>query len=62
MCLFYEMNSVQHSSATYATHFSKTWLVVLCNTIMKHVKHDYETNVTIHVFFIVSIHVLLDFV
>ena len=57
----YEMNRVQHSSATYATHFSETWLVVLCNTIMKHVKHDYETNVTFHVFFIVSIHVMLDF-
>ena len=31
VCLVYEMNSVQHSSATYATHFSETWLVVLCN-------------------------------
>ena len=27
VCLFYEMNSVQHSSATCATHFSETWLV-----------------------------------
>ena len=26
VCLFYEMNSVQHSSATCATHFSETWL------------------------------------
>ena len=25
--LFIEMNSVQHSSATCATHFSETWLV-----------------------------------
>ena len=27
VCLFYEMNSVQHSSATCATHFSETKLV-----------------------------------
>ena len=27
VCLFYEMNSVQQSSATYTTHFSETWLV-----------------------------------
>ena len=40
----------------------ETWLVVLGNTIMKHVKHDYETIVTIHVFFIVSIHVMIDLV
>ena len=26
VCLFYEMNSMQHSSATCATHFSETWL------------------------------------
>ena len=60
VCLFYEMNSVQHSSATCVTHFSETWLVVLCNKIMKHVKHDYETDVTFHVFFIVSVHAMLD--
>ena len=53
VCLFYEMNSVQRLSATCATHFSETKLVVSCNKIMKHVKHDYETNVTFHVFFIV---------
>ena len=57
----YEMNSVQHSSATYATHFSETWLIVLCNTIMKHVKHGYETSVTFRVFLIVSVHTMLDF-
>ena len=57
VCLFYEMNSVQHSSVT---HFSETWLVVLCNKIMKHVKHDYETSVTFHVFFIVSVHTMFD--
>jgi hypothetical protein len=28
VCLFYEMNSVQHSSATCATHFGETWLVI----------------------------------
>ena len=60
VCLFYEKNSVQHSSATCVTHFSETWLVVLCNTLMKHVKHDYETSVTFHVFFIVSVHTMLD--
>ena len=27
VCCFYEMNSVQHPSATCATHFSETWLV-----------------------------------
>jgi len=27
---------------------------------MKQVKHDYETVVTFHVFFIVSVHTLLD--
>ena len=27
VCLFYEMNSVQHSSATCVTHFSETKLV-----------------------------------
>ena len=26
-CFFYEMISVQHLSATCATHFSETWLV-----------------------------------
>ena len=36
VCLFYEMNSVQHSSATYATHFSEIWLV---NTMQQ----DHET-------------------
>ena len=60
VCLFYEKNSVQHSSATCVIHFSETWLVVLCNTLMKHVKYDYETSVTIPVFFIVSVHTFLD--
>ena len=27
VCLFYEMNNVQHSSATSVTHFSEIWLV-----------------------------------
>ena len=27
VCLFYEMNSVQYSSATCVTHFSEIWLV-----------------------------------
>ena len=57
----YEMNSVQHSSATYATHFSETWLIVLCKTIMKHVKHGYETSVTFRVFLIASVHTMLEF-
>ena len=26
-CFYYEMKSVQHPSATCATHFSETWLV-----------------------------------
>ena len=54
------MNSVQHSSATGATHFSETWLVSTMQQIMKHVKHDYETNVTFHWFFSVSVHTVLD--
>ena len=58
VCLFYEMNSVPHSSATCATHFSETWLVVLCNTLMK---HGFETKVTLHLFFLVSMPMMLDF-
>ena len=27
VCCLYEMNSVQHPSATCASHFSETWLV-----------------------------------
>ena len=61
VCLLYEMNSVQHSSATCATHFSETWLVILCNTLMKHMKHGFETKVTLHLFFLVSMPVMLDF-
>ena len=61
VCLFYEMNSVQHSSATCVTHFSETWLVVLCNTLMKHMKHGLETKVTLHLFFLVSMPVMPDF-
>ena len=59
-CFLYKMKSVQHLSATYATHFSETKLAILCNKIMKHVKHDYETSVTFHVFFIVSVQTMLD--
>ena len=36
VCCFYEMNSVQHPSATCVTHFSETKLV---NTIQQ----DHET-------------------
>ena len=61
VCLFYEKNSVQHSSATCVTHFSETWLVVLCNTLMKHMKHGFETKVTLHLFFLVSMPMMLDF-
>jgi hypothetical protein len=34
---------------------------VLCNTLMKHMKHGLETKVAIHLFFLVSMHVMLDF-
>ena len=61
VCLFYEMDSVQHSSATCVTHFSETWLVVLCNTLKKHMKHGLETKVTLHLFFLVSMPVMPDF-
>ena len=61
VCLFYEKNSVQHSSATCVTHFSETCLVVLCNTLMKHMKHGLETKETLHLFFLVSMPVMLDF-
>ena len=59
-CFFYEMKSVQHLSATCATHLVKQGQLILCNKIMKHVRHDYETIVTFHVFFIVSVHTMLD--
>ena len=59
-CFLYEMKSVQHLSATCATHLVKQGQLILCNKILKHVKHDYETVVTFHVLFIVLVHTLLD--
>ena len=49
---FHAHTAKQHSIQSIKTQ--------LCNTLMKHVKHDYETSVTFHVFFIVSVHTMLD--
>jgi hypothetical protein len=35
---------------------------MLCNTLMKHMKHGLETKVAIHLFFLILMHVMLDFV
>ena len=59
-CFHYEMKSVQHLSATCATHSSDIWLVNTMQQDLETCEYDYETIVTFHVFFIVLVHTLLD--
>ena len=55
------MNMVQHSSATCATHFSETWLASTMQQTHETYETWFETKVAIHLFFLVSMHVMLDF-